>query len=196
MAKDSAYDSYEGFLRAAIKGYWETKGASKATFIALLLATREAWAVAWGKTTSAEAGKKMLTGAAGAAAVAVLLRTFVGGPIGLLLTGASVASLVAVYVRNHERIWERVEIIRRMVDAYRGQYETVHRDRSNGTLTDDQRDLMIDGLMGRFLLDLDRDPAEDGGPAEHRDPAGSSPRRGTFSEHVHQRRQDDDEPSA
>ena len=81
------YDSYEGFVRTVIRAYWESGKSSRVTFLALLLATRETWAVALDKTLTPGAGKKALAGAAGAAAVAVLLRAFLGGPLGLLLTG-------------------------------------------------------------------------------------------------------------
>src|SRR5690242_5236931 len=97
-------DTYDGFLKAAIKQYWD-KGGSRINFLALLLASREAWEVAWDEAKAPGTGKKLLTGAAGAAAIVVLLRLFVGGPIGIILTGASIASLGALYARNHKHIW-------------------------------------------------------------------------------------------
>src|SRR5688572_8512300 len=105
----STYESYQGFLKGTIKAYWESEGRSRLTFLALLLAAREAWQVAWDEVSDPGTAKKLLTGAAGAAAVALLIRTFVGGPIGLLLGGASIASLVAVYVKNRHSINARVE---------------------------------------------------------------------------------------
>jgi len=151
--KNEAYQSYEGFLRAAIKEYWDSGQASRVNFLALLLASREAWAVAWEGV--AGSGKTILTGAAGAAALALLLRTVVGGPIGILLTGATIASLVAVYVRNHRRIWKKVERYRELLDGYRSDYEQVRTDYVDGVIRRDQRDLMMDGLMSRLLVALD-----------------------------------------
>ena len=153
------YTSYEGFLRTAIKQHWESKGASRVTFLALLLATREAWAVAWDKGTDPEAGKKVLTGAAGVAAVGVLLRVFVGGPIGILLTGASVASLIAVYTKNHRSILAKVGNIRHVVRDYQVKYDDVAKQINAGDFDTSQRELMIDGLMGRFLLEIEKEPA-------------------------------------
>jgi hypothetical protein len=157
MPKDrDAYESYEGFLQAAIRAYWGSK-PDKVSFLALLLASREAWQVAWDGLASVEGGKKILTGAAGATALALLLRAVVGGPIGILLTGASIASLVGLYVKNHERIWKRVERHKRVVDRFRSRFDEIRSDYVDGTIRDDQRDLMVDGLMGRFLAELDQD---------------------------------------
>lgn len=148
-----SYESYEGFLGAAIKEYWDSGRASRINFLALLLASREAWSVAWDGV--AGGGKKILAGAAGAAAVGLLLRTLVGGPIGLLLGGATVASLVTLYVRNHRTIWAKVERYKEMLVEFRPRFEAIRDDYLDGHLRTDQRDLMMDGLMSRLLDELD-----------------------------------------
>jgi hypothetical protein len=153
----STYETYQGFLKQAIKAYWGSEGRSRLTFLALLLAAREAWEVAWDEVKEPGNVKKLLTGAAGATAVALLLRTFVGGPIGLILGGASVAGLVAVYVKNRKSIHARVEHCGKLVNKYRTQWDGVRGDWADGKLRTDQRDLMMDGLMARFLIDLDAD---------------------------------------
>ena len=153
----STYETYQGFLKGAIKAYWGSEGRSRATFLALLLAAREAWEVAWDEVKEPGNAKKLLTGAAGAAAVALLIRTFLGGPIGLLLGGASIASLVAVYVKNRKQIHGRVDHCRGLVAKYRPQWDAVRGDWAEGKLRTDQRDLMMDGLMARFLVELDED---------------------------------------
>ena len=70
----TAYESYDGFLREAIRRHWEAYPKARLSFLSLLLATREAWQVAWDRASAS--GGRLATGAAGAAAVAVLLRTF------------------------------------------------------------------------------------------------------------------------
>ena len=167
----SPYATFQGFLRSAITQYWERRGASRVTFLALLFATREAWGVALDKTLDIETGRKALRGAAGVAAITVLLRIFLGGPIGVLLTGASLVSLVAAYAKNHDRVWAKQERIRELVGGCRTEHE---------------RDLMIDGLMSRFLLALDdgpEDKRERGKPAA---PAG--PKADSFAAHVAEKR--------
>ncbi|MFT5354086.1 MAG: hypothetical protein ACI9KE_001287 [Polyangiales bacterium] len=153
MTTESAYPTYNDFVRASIQRCWERKSSSRATFLALMLASRHSWAVALDKTVSLESGKKLLTGAAGAAAVAMLVRAFLGGPIGLLLTGASVASLLAVYGKNHRLIGRKIIRYRELIREYRPRYESVR----NGLSPVSDQDLMLDGLMKRFLDELDAD---------------------------------------
>lgn len=180
-----AYESYEGFLRAAIREYWEQNTRSKVNFLALLLATRSAWQVAWDGVAGV-GGKKILTGAAGAAALAVLLRVVVGGPIGLILTGASVASLVAIYVKNHERIWRRVAHYKTIIDTYRDRYDAIAQDHEDGGIGDEQLELMVDGLLARFLVALDQ--KLEGDEEEEEDDDDDDDDSMSFSGHVQRKK--------
>lgn len=153
----AAYASYDGFLKAAIKSYWE-KGGDRANFIALLLASREAWEVAWDEVRAPGTGRKLLMGAGGAAAVVVVLRLILGGPVGLILTGASIASLGAMYARNHKRIWAQQERYKSLIGAYRVKHQQVRAKYVDGNLDEDERDLMVDGLLRRFLDEIDDMP--------------------------------------
>jgi hypothetical protein len=151
------YATYDGFLKAAIRAYWD-RGADRANFIALLLASREAWEVAWDGVRNPATGRKLLRGAAGAAAVVVVLRLLLGGPVGLLLTGASVASLGALYARNHKRIWAQQARYATLIGLYRGKHQQVRAKYVEGDIDADERDLMFEGLLRRFLDELDREP--------------------------------------
>ena len=155
--EETAYRSYDGFLKVAIRQYWENDG-DRANFIALLLASREAWSVAWEGATAPGTGKKILTGAAGAAAIMVLLRVFLGGPIGLILTGASVASLGVLYARNHKHIWAQRARYAALIGQYRVKHKQVRTKFVDGDLDEDERDLMVDGLLRRFLEQVDEKP--------------------------------------
>lgn len=154
---EAAYASYDGFLKSAIKTYWEKDG-DRANFIALLLASREAWEVAWGEVKQPGTGKKLLMGAGGAAAVVVVLRLVLGGPVGLILTGASIASLGALYARNHKRIWAQQERYKQIIGAYRVKHQQVRGKFVDGNLDEDERNLMIDGLLRRFLEEIEEEP--------------------------------------
>ena len=186
----SPYVTFQGFLRSAITQYWERRGSSRVTFLALLLATREAWGVALDKTLDVESGKKVLRGAAGVAGVTVLLRLFLGGPIGVLLTGASVVSLVAVYAKNHDRVWAKQERIRGLVVSYRSDHERVLAEFRAGQFGTHERDLMVDGLMGRFLLALDDGPEDK--PEAPREVPPAGPKAGSFAEHLASKRKSSD----
>jgi hypothetical protein len=153
----AAYESYDGFLKQAIRTYWE-QGGDRANFIALLLASREAWEVAWEGVKEPGTGKKILTGAAGAAAVVVILRLLLGGPIGLVLTGASIVSLGALYAKNHKRIWAQQKHYKELVGAYRVKHQQVRGKFVDGAIDAEGRDLMFDGLLRRFLEELNVEP--------------------------------------
>jgi hypothetical protein len=153
----AVYASFDGFLKATLETYW-SKRRNQVHFVALLLASREAWEVAWGGITAPGAGQRALTGAAGAAAIYVALRLLIGGPIGLVLTGVSVASLVTIYAQNHRRIWDQQERYKKLIAAYRVKYDQIKAKYVEGLVDEPQRDLMIDGLMNRFFEDIDADP--------------------------------------
>ncbi len=174
---EDAYGTFQGFLRTAIARYWDRKGSSKVTFIALLLTTRQAWAVGVEKSLSVETGKRVLMGAGGTAAVAVLLRVLLGGPLGLLLGGATVVSLLTVYTKNTEAIWSRVRRYHGIVDDYEGQYDALREQTKDAPGS--QRDLIFEGLLGRFLDDLDA-PA----PEEEQAPNEDAPAPSSFAAHV------------
>ncbi len=161
MADDPAYETYNDFLAASVQRYWKRKGSSKVTFLALMFATRHAWPVAVKEGLSLESGKKALTGAAGLAAAAVLIRAFVGGPIGLLLAGASAVSLIAVYGKNQEAIWKKVFRFRGLMEDYEPKFEALSKQHESGAINDEQKQLMVEGLMGRFLDQLDEIPPEE-----------------------------------
>ena len=153
----TAYASYDGFLKTAIKAYWE-KGGDRANFIALLLASREAWEVAWDEVRSPGSGRKLLMGAGGAAAVLVVLRLILGGPVGLVLTGASIASLGALYARKHRHIWAQQERYKALIGQYRVKHQQVRAKFVDGEVDESERDLMVDGLLRRFLEEVEEPP--------------------------------------
>jgi hypothetical protein len=170
------FASYDGFLKTAIERHW-SGGRSRAHFVALLLASREAWEVAWQGVTAPGTGQKALLGAGSVAAVYVALRLLIGGPIGLVLTGVSVASLVSVYAQNHRRIWEQQGRYRRLIGDYRVKYDRIRGQYIEGACSEEQRDLMIEGLLGRFLDDIDEDPSSPDADDERGGEFGPIPRR-------------------
>ena len=156
----SAYETFPSFLKQALKTYWDSDKAEKAELIAMLLATTHAWEVAWDEVTDRADGKKVLTGAAGVAAVTVLLRSILGGPIGILLTGVSAASLIALYAKHKEQIWSHADHYKSLVEGYEPRYNEIFATFTEGNVTADQRDLMLDGLLARFVAELQTLPED------------------------------------
>ena len=145
--------SYELFLQEGIRRFWRSGVSTRMDLIALLLAGRESWTVAWGEASSHRTD--LIKGAAGVAGATLVLRSLPTGPLGLVLAGVSVGSLGALYARHHERIWGQVERYRALVEEYRPKYEAVAEDTQ---LSAEQVDLMLEGLSSRFVQRLESLP--------------------------------------
>ncbi len=177
--------SFEAFLRAAIHRYWESPGRDRVSFLGLLFATRESLPVAFERLSRPDAQKKALLTSAGAVAVTVLLRTLLGGPIGLLLTAGSIAGLAQLYVARAPEVKVRSTRIRRLIGEYRGEVESALESGRTGALDDDQLDLVLEGLLGRFLAAVAKDAPEAEGAAD-----GGARDGGSFAAHVAKQRRE------
>ncbi len=150
------HDNYDQFLQVALATYYEKGGKGKrVNFLALLLASGETWKVAYKRVKNVSLTGKVVTGVAGAVAVRMLLRYALAGPIGIVLTAASVASLVSLYLRNQDAIAAKVKGYRELIKEYEVKYEKVRGDWVDRKIDADQRDLMMDGLLQRFLAEIE-----------------------------------------
>src|SRR5262249_40541843 len=119
----SMYDSYDDFLKAAVKQYYERGWKSrKGTFAALVLASGQALSLAADSVKSGEGLKKVAYGAVGVVALRIALRILVGGPLGILLTGAAAASLVAYFVKHREEVSKKLDQVRQVIDRTRPKF--------------------------------------------------------------------------
>src|SRR5262245_21402731 len=104
-----AYDTFEDYLRLAIKEYYDRGWKNRrANFIALLFASGQTIAMAKEAVSGEKGLKNMAIGAVSVVALRVALRYALGGPLGILLTAASMASLVAFFMRNQKEISEKI----------------------------------------------------------------------------------------
>lgn len=150
------YTNFDDFLKQGINEYY-TKGGKKkrGNFIALLIASGEMGALAMDQIKSGAGFKKIALGAAGVMALRIGLKYVLSGPLGIILTGATVASMIAYFVRNRGEITGNIGRHRKLVVELRKAYEKLQSDRRDGRLDETQRNLMVDGLMKRFLADVD-----------------------------------------
>ena len=103
-AEKDIYTDFDAFLKRAIHEYYKTSGKKhKGNFIALLIASGEGPSLALDSIKSGSGTKKLALGAAGLLALRVGLRYALSGPLGIILAGATAASLVAYFVRNRRR---------------------------------------------------------------------------------------------
>ena len=155
-ADSKIHESYDHFLQVALATYYEKGGKGRrVNFLALLLASGETWKVAWQRVKGVSLTGKVVSGVASAVAIRMLLRYALAGPIGIVLTAASMASLVSLYVRNQDAIAAKVKGYREMIKDYEIRYEKVRGDWVDRKIDADQRDLMMDGLLQRFLAEIE-----------------------------------------
>jgi hypothetical protein len=154
---DGMYLSFDKFLKQAIREYydrgWTTR---KGNFIALLIASGgTTFAMAKDSVVDGSGTKKVAIGAGLLLALQVGLRYALGGPLGLVLTVAAGASMVAYFIRNQRDIVKKVGAYKKVIADTQKRYDEVQagwRDQKY-PLTD--RNLMIDGLMKQFIGQVD-----------------------------------------
>mgnify|MGYP001556385267 FL=1 len=151
------YSHFDEFLRATIYEFYDTTGKqNKGSFIALLIASGEVASLALDAVKNRSNLKRLAIGAAGVVALRVGLKYALSGPLGILLAAGTAASLVAYFVRNRREVTSNIGKYRELVAQARVDFEKLQSDLRDGRLTEDQRNLMVDGLMKRLLNDLER----------------------------------------
>jgi hypothetical protein len=99
--------------------------------------------------------KKVAIGAGLAIALRVGLKYALGGPLGLVLTVAAGASMVAYFVRNQKDIIKKVGTYKTTIADSEKRYEEVQAGWRDGKYQITDRNLMIDGLMKQLITHVD-----------------------------------------
>ena len=155
-AAAAAYDTFEDYLKLAIKEYYDRGWKSRrANFIALLLASGQMMSVAKNAVAGEKGLRNVAFGAASAVALRFALRWALGGPLGILVTAATAASLVAYLVRNQKEISQKVGRFRERIAEEKKRFEEVQSGYRANRYDARERNLMVDGQLKRFLADLD-----------------------------------------
>ena len=152
----AGFDTFEDFLKAAIKDYYERAWKThKGNFIALLIASGQMTSLAVDSVSSEDGLKRMAIGAALLVALRVGLRFALGGPLGILLTGLSAASLVAFFLKNQKDIGAKVPRYRALIEETRKKFDEIQTGYRANRYESRERNLMVDGLEKRFIADCD-----------------------------------------
>jgi hypothetical protein len=153
---DASYDTFEDYLKLAIREYYDRGWKSRrANFIALLLASGQMASVAKDAVAGEKGLRNVAVGAAGAVALRFALRWALGGPLGILVTAATAASLVAYFVRNQKEISQKIGRYRERIGEERKKFEETQSGYRANRYDARERNLMVDGQLKRFLTDLD-----------------------------------------
>ncbi|HLU65132.1 MAG TPA: hypothetical protein VKZ63_02580 [Kofleriaceae bacterium] len=153
----SIYRDFDSFLKVAIREYydrgWTTR---KGNFIALLMASGStSLALAKDSVVDGSGTKKVAIGAATVLALRIGLRYALGGPLGLVLTVAASASLISYFFRNQRDIIKKVGVYKRVIQETQERYDELQGGWRDGRYDATERNLMIDGLMKRFVQQID-----------------------------------------
>ena len=97
----------------------------------------------------------MAIGAGLLVALRIGLRYAVGGPLGLVLTVAAGASMVSYFVRNQKDIIKKVSVYKALISEMDKRYQEAQVSWRDGKVSLTDRNLMIDGLMKRFVEQID-----------------------------------------
>ena len=152
----AAYDTFDEYLRLAIKEYYERGWKSRrANFIALILASGQTVAMARDAVSGEKGLKNMAMGAAGVVALRLALRWALGGPLGILLTAATGASLIAFGIKNQKEISSKIGRMRERIGQEKLRFEEIQSGYRANRYDARERNLMVEGQLKRFLGDLD-----------------------------------------
>ncbi len=148
----AAYDTFDDFLRVAIKEYYDRgPGLRDPNFIALLIASGQTTSLAKNALGSTSGLKKLALGTLGVMAARVILMRVITGPIGIILTGVSLASVIALLIQNQKKILGRTSKFRELIEKTREHFEEAQTGYRQNRMDVRERNLIIEGLMNRFI---------------------------------------------
>jgi hypothetical protein len=150
------YDDYDAFLKQAVREYYARGWKSRrGNFLALVFASGQMLSLATDSVREGTGLKKAALGAAGVVALRFFLRSFLGGPVGLLLSAAVVASAVAYFVKNQKEISGKIAPFKALITDNRTKFEEIQGGYRAGRYDGAGRNLMVEGLLKRFLEQID-----------------------------------------
>jgi hypothetical protein len=153
----AAYDTFDDYLKLTVKEYYQRGWkAHRANFIALVIASGQVSALAKDAVTSDKGLKNIALGAAGVLALRIGLRFVLAGPLGILVTAATAASIVAYFVKNQKEISARMSRMRELIEEERKRFEEIQSGYRANRYDAGERNLMVDGQLKRFLSELDQ----------------------------------------
>lgn len=153
----AAYDTFDDFLRLAIKEYYDRgAGLRDPNFVSLLLASGQTTSLAKDALGSTQGLKRLALGTLGVVAARAILVRVISGPLGLVLTGVSVVSMIALLVRHQKEIFGKVSRFRELIEHTRARFEDAQAGYRQNRMDVHERNLIVDGLMTRFINECEK----------------------------------------
>jgi hypothetical protein len=155
--RPEVFDDYKAFLKTGIREYYDRGWkARRGNVIALLIASGQAMSMAADSVKDGSGLKKAAVGAAGVVALRLGLRYALSGPLGIVLTGAAAVSAVGYLLKNQKEIGAKVGEYKTLVETTRAKFDEIQGGYRGGRYDAAARNLMVDGLLRRFLDDVDQ----------------------------------------
>ncbi|MBC8131958.1 MAG: hypothetical protein H7X95_03180 [Deltaproteobacteria bacterium] len=155
--RPEVFDDYRSFLKAGIREYYDRGWKHRrGNVIALIIASGQAMSMAADSVKDGSGLKKAAMGAAGVVALRVGLRYALSGPLGIVLTGAAAISAVGYLVKNQKEIIAKVGEYKTLVENTRAKFDEIQGGYRGGRYDAAARNLMVDGLLRRFLDEVDQ----------------------------------------
>jgi len=151
------YTSYDSFLKQAIREYYDRGWTTRrGNFIALLIASGStSFALAKDSVVDGQGAKKVAIGAGVAILLRVGLKYALGGPLGLVMSVAAGASMIAYFIRNQKDIVAKVTKYKTVIADSHKRYDETQAGWRDGKHQITERNLMVDGLMKQFISTVD-----------------------------------------
>jgi len=151
------YGDWDSFLKQGIREYYDRGWTTRrGNFIALLVASGStAASLAKDSVVDGSGTKKVAIGAGVAIALRIGLKYALGGPLGMVMTVAAGASMIAYLIRNQRDVIKKVGVYKAAIVDHRQRYDEIQAGWRDGKYDLTDRNLMIDGLMKRFIAQVD-----------------------------------------
>lgn len=153
------YESYDAFMQQVIRDTYE-RGSKRPEFVALVLASGELIPLAWGRVKKAGV-RDLALGAAGVVALRFGLRWLLAGPLGVILTGFTIATLISFFWSNQREVLARRKPYKRLITDTHEKYEDIQTRYRDGRYDAGERALLIEGLLRRVLAEIEKPVAEE-----------------------------------
>ncbi len=147
------YETFDAFMQQVIKDVYEN-GAKRAEFVALVIASGELLPMAWERARKTGV-KELAMGAAGVVALRVGLKYLIGGPLGMILTGFTAATLVAFFWSNQKDVMRRVKPYKQCIHDSREKFDDIQARYQDGRYDAGERALLVEGLLRRVIGEIE-----------------------------------------
>ncbi len=148
------YESFDAFMQQVIQDTY-ARGAKRPEFVALVLASGELLPMAWGRMKKAGV-RDLALGAAGVVALRYGIQWLLGGPLGVILTGFTVATLISFFWSNQKEVLARRKPYKTLLSDTSSKFEDIQARYRDNRYDTGERALLVEGLLRRLLTEIER----------------------------------------